>query len=105
MERKAFMKEPSRYTNKDIESFPLDIQYKPRMSVLGLPKSGKSDLCVAIASETGAIHIEMESMIEEFIARDSSFARKVMEKLAAGRELDDILLVNLLQRRVEYADC
>jgi YHS domain-containing protein len=48
-ERAAFMKEPSRYTGNGIEAFPLDIQYKPRMSVLGLPKSGKSDLCKSIS--------------------------------------------------------
>jgi len=43
-EQKAFLLQPSKYT-KGVESIPLDVQVKPRVLVLGLPKSGKSDLC------------------------------------------------------------
>lgn len=43
-EQKAFLLQPSKYT-KGVESIPLDVLVKPRVLVLGLPKSGKSDLC------------------------------------------------------------
>ena len=48
----------------------------------------------------------MEQLIEGFVDRDSSFAEKVADKLRnQGRDLDDLMLVQLIQKRVEMADC
>ena len=48
----------------------------------------------------------METLIEGFVDRDSSFAAKVSHKLKVeGRDLDDLLLVQLIQKRVGMADC
>ena len=48
----------------------------------------------------------MEELIESFVDRDSWFAEKVASKIrGAGRDLDDLLLVQLIQKRVEMADC
>ena len=78
----------------------------PRVVVQGLAKSGKTEVCQRIAAITGAVHLQMEEVVESFVDRDSSFAAKVSEKLKGqGRELDDLLLVQLIQKRVEAADC
>lgn len=48
----------------------------------------------------------MEEIIEAFVDKDSSFAEKVSFKLKEqGRDLDDLLLVQLIQKRVEMSDC
>ena len=48
----------------------------------------------------------MEELIENFVDRDSSFAAKVCQKMKAeGRDLDDLMLVQLIQKRVGMADC
>jgi GTPase involved in cell partitioning and DNA repair len=48
--------EPSKYT-KGVEPVPLDVQMVPKISVIGLPKSGKSTLCSKISALTGAVHL------------------------------------------------
>ncbi len=40
--RSCFMKEPSKYTCQ--ETVPLDLNYKPKIFLLGLPKSGQSTI-------------------------------------------------------------
>jgi GTP1/Obg family GTP-binding protein len=55
-EQTKFLLQPSKYT-KGIESVPLDVQIKPRIVVIGLPKSGKSSLCTKISEDTGAVHL------------------------------------------------
>lgn len=42
-EQEKFLLEPSKYV-KDVESVPQDLVIKPRICVLGQPKSGKTDL-------------------------------------------------------------
>mmetsp|Transcript_46063 Transcript_46063/g.61012 ORF Transcript_46063/g.61012 Transcript_46063/m.61012 type:complete len:146 (+) Transcript_46063:2181-2618(+) len=92
-EQQQFMLEPSKYT-LGVEAAPLDIRVMPRVIVQGLPKSGKSTVCKKIAESTGAVHLEMEDLIEGFVDRDSSFAEKVADKLRIqGRDLDDLMLV------------
>jgi adenylate/nucleoside-diphosphate kinase len=43
-EQQQFLLEPSKYV-KGVESVPNDLLIKPRICVLGLPKSGKTTLC------------------------------------------------------------
>ena len=47
----------------------------------GLPKCGKSQLCQRIQATTGAVHLQMEEIVEAFVDKDSSFAEKVSYKL------------------------
>ena len=104
-EQVMFMKEPSTYV-MNVEAIPRDVRILPRVVVQGLYKSGKSELCKKISEVTGAVHIEMEDIVESFVDKDSSFAEKVAAKLrGSGRDLDDLLLVQLIQKRVEQADC
>lgn len=99
------MLEPSKYV-LGVEAVPLDVKVTPRIVVQGLPKSGKTDLCKRLSEVTGAVHLQMEELIENFVDRDSSFAAKVCKKLKTeGRDLDDLLLVQLIQKRVGMADC
>lgn len=69
-EQKEFLMQPSKYT-KSVESIPLDVHIKPKVIVLGLPKSGKSELCTRISNCTGAVHLQMGEIIDRYIQRDS----------------------------------
>ena len=90
------MLEPSKYV-LGVEPVPLDIQYLPKVVVQGLPKSGKTELCKRIAAATGAVHLNMEDLIEDFVDRDSSFAAKVATKLKTnGTDIDDLMIVQLI---------
>ena len=104
-EQQKFLTEPSKFV-LGVEAMPLDIRVVPRVVVQGLPKSGKTEVCKRIAANTGAVHLQMEELIEGFVDRDSSFANKICLKLKEqGRDLDDLVLVQLIQKRVEMADC
>lgn len=72
-EQEKFLLEPSKFT-KGVESCPNDLLIKPRVSVIGLPKSGKTVLCERIAAKTGAVHLNMEEIIESYIRRDAIYA-------------------------------
>ena len=95
-ERKRFMLEPSTYVLKK-ESWPLDVQIKPKLAVIGMPYSGKTELCQAIAKTTKAVHLNIEQLIEDQVIRDSSFSRKLRDRLKVqGRELDDLLIIQVI---------
>lgn len=51
--------------------------FKPRVVVLGLPKSGKSDLCSRVSKLTGAVHLQMDEIIDRYIERDSKQCEKL----------------------------
>lgn len=88
------MLEPSQYVMEDKESFPQDLTFLPKISVIGLPQSGKSDLCKKIQQTTGAVHLQLENIIEDLVERDSSFSKKLRDRLKIqGKELDDLLLI------------
>lgn len=104
-EKAEFMVEPSKYT-LGVESVPLDVAYKPKVSILGLPLSGKSTLAAKIAEDTGAIHIQLADVLEEVVERDSVQGQKIRQQLKdEGRGLDDQLLVALLAKRLKAKDC
>lgn len=77
-EQEAFMLEPSKYVNGG-EAVPNDILIRPQISVLGLPKSGKSELCQRIQATTGAVHLKMEEIIEGQVHRDAIFAKNLRD--------------------------
>ncbi len=65
------MKEPSRYT-QSIETIPLDINIKPKVFVIGLPKSGKSAVCKMLVQKIGVVHLKISKIIQGFMDQDSS---------------------------------
>jgi hypothetical protein len=75
-EQEAFLLEPSKYVNGG-EAVPNDILIKPRVSIIGLPKSGKTELCQRIQECTGAVHLKMEEIIEGQIHRDAIYAKQL----------------------------
>lgn len=92
-EQAQFLLEPSKYV-KGHETVPQDLLIKPKICVLGVPKSGKSDLCQALSQKTGVVHLQFEDMIEDFIKRESSFGHRLVEMMKAkGREIDDLFLI------------
>jgi YHS domain-containing protein len=56
-ERQRFLLEPSQFVMEDKEAFPADVTAVPRCAVIGLPASGKTDLCKKIQEVTGAVHL------------------------------------------------
>lgn len=104
-EQQQFLLEPSKYV-KGVEAVPTDLLVKPKICVLGLPKSGKTSLCQAINQKTGAVHLTIESMIEDFVVRDSSFGARLKDLMKTrGCAIDDLNLIQLLCKRLERRDC
>lgn len=56
-----------------MESIPLDIQIKPKIIVLGVPKSGKTELCKILSAKLKVVHLKMSKIIDHFCdkSRDS----------------------------------
>lgn len=78
----------------------------PKVSVLGLPKSGKSELCSRIAALTGAVHLQMDQILEKFIDADSAQCERLRTSMKSeGRGIDDQLMVTLLSKRLKSKDC
>ena len=79
------------------EAFPVDIQFRPRLSVIGLPATGKSELCKKISEITGAVHLQLETMIEDMVERDSTFCQKIQKRLKGlGKEIDDLFMIQVI---------
>jgi adenylate/nucleoside-diphosphate kinase len=88
-EQKAFLLEPSKFT-KSVDALPLDIQTAPKISVLGLPKSGKTTLCQKICAATGAVHLQMADIIQQFIEMDSVQCERLRKEMKKeGRPCED----------------
>lgn len=99
------MLEPSKYV-KGVEAVPNDLIVKPKIVVLGLPKSGKSELCKTLSSKIGVVHLQIQEIIEDYIERESSFCQKIKSLMKAkGREIDDVFTIQLLCKRIERRDC
>lgn len=87
------MLEPSKYV-KGVESCPNDLLIKPKLVVLGLPKSGKSELCQTLSDKIGVIHLKIEDVIEDYVGRESSFCKKISDLMKGkGREIDDLFTI------------
>jgi predicted AAA+ superfamily ATPase len=61
-ERKMLMEEPSKYV-KD-HSMPLDIDYCPKICLLGLMKSGKTELAKTLSQNTKCVHLNMDEIVQ-----------------------------------------
>lgn len=73
--------------------------------VLGLPKSGKSTLAKKISEETGAVHLQIQDIIDKYVDLDcvmSDKLRKSMKK--EGRGIEDQQLVRLIVKRLQCKD-
>ena len=59
-----------------------------------MPATGKSELCQKISSVTGAVHLQLEDIIEDQVERDSSFSKKLRERIKVqGKEVDDLYMI------------
>ena len=87
------MLEPSKYV-KGVEAVPNDLIIKPKIVVLGLPKSGKSELCKTLSNKIGVVHLQIQEIIEDYIERESSFCQKIKSLMKSkGREIDDVFTI------------
>ena len=88
------------------EAVPNDLMIKPAVSVLGLPKSGKTTLCKTIAAKTGAVYLKMEEIIEDSIKRDAGYAAQLRQlTMVQGMSFEAEDLIKLLVRRLQSKDC
>ena len=84
----------------------MDVQTVPKICVLGLPKSGKSDLCASLSAKTGAVHLKMNEIIDEYIDRDCEQCNRLRTAMKLeGRGIDDQLMTALLLKRTQKRDC
>lgn len=85
---------------------PLDINIKPRVFILGLPKSGKSTLCKQLADKAGLVHLKMSKIISYFIEKDCQQCHNLRNLMKMeGRSIEDDQLINLLLKRIQFKDC
>lgn len=85
---------------------PLDISVKPKVFVLGLPKSGKSTVCKMLVDRVGVVHLKMSKVIQGFMNQDSVQGEQLRKHMKVdGRQLEDDMLVSLLLKRVQMKDC
>ena len=99
-----FLAEPSKYAQSN--SVPLDVQYSSKTCVLGLQRSGKSTLCKRISQMTGAIHLQLDEIIQKYIDADSVMCEKLRTHMKKeGRQIDDQTLIQLLVKRCQAKDC
>jgi adenylate/nucleoside-diphosphate kinase len=104
-EQQRFLKEPSKYT-QSMPTIPLDLQIKPRVFTLGLPKSGKSTVCKMLNQRIGLVHLKMSKIITYFLNQDSAQGEQLRKHLKIdGRQLEDDMLVSLIIKRVQMKDC
>lgn len=98
------MLNPSLFTNSVFgakEAVPSDLIIKPAVSVVGLPKSGKTTLCETIAAKTGCVYLKMEQIIEEHIKRDANYAANLRQlTMVQGGSFEAEDLIKLLVRRL-----
>ena len=77
---------------------PSDVKVIPTVAVIGLPKTGKTTLAANICKRLGLVHIQIQSMIEEFFNQDhqDSGVLKILSDLKKGKTLSDDKLIDLL---------
>ena len=89
-----------------VEPTPVDIDYRPTATVIGLPQSGKSTLASIISQKTGMIHLRPEDIIEYFINKESEFSEKLRKRIQLeGAEIDDTTFIDMLAVRIQLKDC
>lgn len=69
-EQQQFLKEPSKFV-QSAETIPLDISIKPRVFILGLPKSGKTTVSKMLSEKIGVVQLKMSRIIQMFMEQDS----------------------------------
>ena len=69
-QRLRFLKEPSKYALNN-ETVPLDLNIKPRLFIIGYPKSGKTTLSLKLQEKCGIVHLKIPQIVDQFIERDS----------------------------------
>jgi hypothetical protein len=62
-QRLKFLKEPSKYA-LNVETVPLDVGIKPKLFIIGYPKSGKSALCRKLQEKTGIVHLKIPQIVD-----------------------------------------
>jgi len=88
------------------EPTPIDLDYRPTATVIGLPQSGKTTLATIISQKTGMIHLKPEEIIEYFVNKESDFSEKLRKRIQLeGSEIDDTTFIDMLAVRIQLKDC
>ena len=88
-----------------IECAPQDLSFKPTCLLIGPPSSGKTEMCEMLSSNYGMIHLQIHEIIEYFLQMDSKLGEEVRDLMGSGCPIESRLIVELIARRVQMADC
>jgi adenylate kinase len=73
--------------------------------ILGPPGAGKGTQAKAIAGELGLCHIDCGNVIRHEVAEQTDFGRMAKEHMLAGRLVPDELVIDIMLKRLDAADC
>ncbi|XP_077376985.1 adenylate kinase 8 isoform X2 [Festucalex cinctus] len=73
----------------------------PRVVLMGPPAVGKTTLARRLCAELGAVHVTMETLLDQESASGERARRLALEQ----QEVPDDLLVDLIQARLKRSDC
>lgn len=77
---------------------------KSRIVFLGPPNSGKGTQAVTLAKRLGIPAISTGEMLRAAVDSGSDLGRRVQDVMASGRLVDDVLISEVLERRLDEPD-
>jgi adenylate kinase family enzyme len=85
---------------------PKDVSVTPIVFIIGKPKTGKGSLAKLISKKLGLVIIKIKHIVQQFATehRDPTID-KILQIARSGEVLSDELVVDLIERRVQLADC
>eukprot|EP00163_Fabomonas_tropica_P009966 TRINITY_DN1990_c0_g1_i1.p1 TRINITY_DN1990_c0_g1~~TRINITY_DN1990_c0_g1_i1.p1 ORF type:complete len:501 (-),score=120.14 TRINITY_DN1990_c0_g1_i1:90-1592(-) len=76
-----------------------------RLAILGPPSCGKSTQTELIARRHHCVPISVDDLVLSALKSTGPLAKEVKAHFAAGRAVPDSVLIDLIQERVDKADC
>jgi len=73
--------------------------------LLGAPGSGKGTLAKRLVNAEGLVHISTGDLLREAVKNNTALGKKAQEYMAAGKLVPDSLIIDLMNERLQKADC
>ena len=83
-----------------------DLNFVPRIFLLGLPKTGKTVLSGMIQKSLRTVRIAISDVLKSCLERpEGKVAKAACEELRNGRTPSDEIILELLSKRLQELDC